>query len=153
MNTPQRKFVVVLVLGIAVCSAYLLATASPWLLVEPVRSSGFPLGTLVAWAGIASLPTASLLGFHQFLSRQARLARASRTLMIVLLVLCACWGFVSYALAGNWAFNFSDQSDSFQGSVAASELFRAYSLSIVVMTLLASAAIFAMALFSNRKSD
>lgn len=70
--------------------------------------------------------------------------------MICLLMLCAAWGFVAYGLAGNWAFNFSTQTDSFQGSVVAGEIFWAYSKSIVAMTLLASAILFAFSLFLKR---
>ena len=73
--------------------------------------------------------------------------------MIGMLLLCAAWGFVSYGLAGNWAFNFSNRAGSFQGSVLAGEVFWAYTISIVAMTLLASAALIALTLFSNRGGD
>lgn len=146
MSEPQRRILVILALMVFVGSAYLLATASPWLLIEPTRLSGLPLGTLVAWAGIVSLPVASFLGFHRLLNRDSRPAKIFRSLMICLLLLCATWGFVAYGLAGNWSFNFSNQTDSFQGSVAAGEIFWAYSKSIVAMTLLASAALFALSL-------
>jgi hypothetical protein len=33
----QRRLALILALGVFVCSAYILATASPWLLVEPTR--------------------------------------------------------------------------------------------------------------------
>jgi len=149
----QRKLFVILALVVCVCCAYLLATASPWLLVEPFRSSGLPLGTLIAWAGIVSLPMASFLGFHRYLNRQIRSARVSRSLMIVLLLLCAAWGFVAYGLAGNWAFNFSNQTGTFRGSSAAGEIFWAYSKSIVAMTLLASAVIFVLTLLMRRRDS
>lgn len=70
--------------------------------------------------------------------------------MIGLLLLCAAWGFVAYGLAGNWAFNFSNQSGSFRGSVAAGEIFWAYSKSIVGLAVLAPAVLMALALFSKR---
>ncbi|MEJ2257556.1 MAG: hypothetical protein P8X98_11230 [Woeseiaceae bacterium] len=145
----QRRLAVILALGVFVCSAYLLATASAWLLVEPLRLSGLPLGTLIAWIGIVSLPMASFLGFHRFLNRETRPARISRSLMICLLLLGAAWGFVAYGLAGNWAFNFSNQTDSFRGSAAAGEIFWAYSKSIVSVTLLVSAVLFALTLFKR----
>ena len=141
----KRRIAVISALGVFACSAYLLATASPWLLVEPVRSWGLPLGTLVAWAGIVSLPLASFLGFHRLLNRKTRPARVARASMIGLLLLCAAWGFVAYGLAGNWAFNFSNQSGSFRGSVAAGEIFWAYSKSIVGLAVLAPAALFLLA--------
>jgi len=129
---------------------YLLATASPWLLFESARLPGLPLGTLIAWAGIVSLPIASFLGFHRFLNRATRPARVSRSLIIFFLLLCASWGFVAYGLAGNWAFNFSNLTGSFRGSVAAGQIFWAYSKSIFAITLLASAALFALSLFTER---
>jgi hypothetical protein len=146
VSEPQRRLAVILALAVFVCCVYLLATASPWLLVESARVPGLPLGTLIAWAGLVSLPIASFLGFHRFLNREARPARISRSLMIFLLLLCAAWGFVAYGLAGNWALNFSNRTDSFQGSVAAGEIFWAYSKSIVAMTLLASATLFVLSL-------
>jgi len=146
----QRRVAVIMALGIIVCGAYLLATVSPWLLVEPAGLPGLPLGTLITWAGIVSLPMASLLGFHRFLNRDSRLAKISKSLMICLLVLSVSWGFVAYGLAGNWAFNFSNQTDAFQGSIAAGEIFWAYSKLIVAMTLLASATLFVLSLFLKR---
>ncbi|MGD8347544.1 MAG: hypothetical protein PVI83_09880 [Lysobacterales bacterium] len=150
MSKLQRRFAVILTLGVFGCSVYLLATASPWLLAESARWPGFPLGTLIAWAGIVSLPMASFLGFHRFLNRETRLSRISRSLMTILLFLCAAWGFVAYGLAANWAFNFSNTTNSFRGNVAAGEIFWAYSQSIVALTLLASAVLFAFTFFIQR---
>ncbi len=73
--------------------------------------------------------------------------------MICVVLLCVGWGFVSYGLAGNWAFNFSNRADSFQGSVLAGEVFWAYTISIVAIPLLASAALIALTLFSSRGGD
>jgi hypothetical protein len=153
MKKLQKRSLMILALGIFVCSAYLLATASPLLLVESARFPGLPMGSLITWAGIASLPIALFLGFDQVLRQRSRLARVFRSVMTGLLLLSAGWGFVSYGLAGNWAFNFSNQTDSFQGSEAAGKFFWAYSISIVTMTLLVSAVLCAFVLFSNRKDD
>jgi hypothetical protein len=150
MSALQRKSLLLVALAIFACSAYLLTTASPLLLVEPARFPGLPLGTLITWAGILSLPCASYLAFHRFLGRKTRLARVSKALMRGLLLLGAGWGFLSYGLAGNWRFNFSGQADSFRGGVAAGEIFWAYTISIVVITLLMSVAISVFSLFLNR---
>ena len=138
-----------LITRVSASSVYLLATASPWLLAESARLPGLPFGTLVTWMGIVSLPIASFSGFRELLSRDTRVARVFRSLMICLLLLCAGWGFVSFGLAGNWAFNFSNGADSFQGSVLAGEIFWAYTVSIVAMTLLASAVMFALTMISG----
>ena len=153
MKEPRRRFLAILALAVVVFTVYLLATASPWLSAETVGFSGLPLGTLVTWAGIVSLPVATFFGFDEFLGRETRVARTLRALMICMLLLCAGWGIVSYALAGNWAFNFSNRAGSFQGSVLAGEVFWAYTISIVAMTLLASAALIALTRFSNRGGD
>lgn len=150
MKESRRTLVVILALAIFFSSVYLLATASPWLLAESARLPGLPFGTLVTWMGIVSLPIASFLGFREFLNRDTRVARVFRSLMICMHLLCAGWGFVSFGLAGNWAFNFSNTADSFQGSVLAGQIFWAYTLSIVATTLLASAVLFALRLISGR---
>ena len=151
MNELRRKSLVFLALGVFACSAWLLATGSPWLLVEVTWAPGLPLGTLVAWAGIVALPVASLLGFHRYLDRDSRLSRASRYSVLCLLVLSAAWGLVSYGLAGNWAFNFSNQSESFRGSVAAGGVFRAYTVMVVAASLFVSVGLFIAAAVSKRK--
>lgn len=151
MNRLQRKTVVILALVVFVFSAYLLAMSSPWLLIQPVGLPGMPLGTLITWAGIVSLPVASLLGFHKFLSREIRPARVSRLMLIGLLLSCTAWGLVGYGLAGNWAFNFSNQTDSFQGSGTASKIFWAYSISLIVTSLLASVVFFVFTLFFRHR--
>ena len=151
VSEPQRRIGVILALGIFICSAYLLATSSPWLLVESALLRGLPLGTLITWAGIVSLPMASFLGFHQFLNRETKPTRVCRSFMICLLLLSTVWGFVAYGLAGNWAFNFSNQTDSFRGGVVAGEIFWVYSKSIVAITVLASAVFLALTLFLKRR--
>jgi hypothetical protein len=151
MSERQKIFVIILALGVFICSAWLLATASPLLLIELAPAPGLPLGTLVAWAGIVSLPVASFLGFQRYLDRDSRLSRASRYSMLCLLLLAAAWGFVSYGLAGNWAFNFSNQSGSFRGSVAAGGVFRAYTVAVVAASLFVSTGLLIVAAVSKLK--
>ena len=140
---------VMLALGFLACSAWLLATGSPWLLVEMTLAPGLPLGTLVAWAGIISLPVASFLGFQGYLGRESRLSRGSRYSLLCLLLLSVAWGLVSYGLAGNWAFNFSHQSGSFRGSVAAGGVFRVYTVTVVAANLFVSAGLLIAAVVSK----
>jgi len=71
--------------------------------------------------------------------------------MFCLLLLSAAWGFVSYGLAGNWAFNFSNQSGSFRGSVAAGGVFRAYTVAVVAASLVVSAGLLIVAAVSKLK--
>lgn len=151
MSERQRKFAVILALGVFACSAWLLATASPLLLAEPALAPGLPLGTLVAWAGIVSLPVASYLGFHRYLGRESRRSLTWRYSMLGLLLLSVAWGLVSYGLAGNWAFNFSNQSVSFRGSVAAGGVFRAYTVAVVAASLFVSIGLFIAAAVSKRR--
>ena len=91
VSERQRIIGVILALGVFICSAYLLATSSPWLLVESARLPGLPLGTLIAWAGIVSLPMASFLGFRRFLNRETKPAWVYRSFTICLLLLSTAW--------------------------------------------------------------
>jgi hypothetical protein len=153
MKQDHRNLLAFMAILVFAGSVYLLATGSPVLLLEAFGLSELPLGTLITWAGFVSLPVATILAFHQFLSQESRLSKAANSVMMVMLTLCGSWGFVGFGLAGNWAFNFSNRSDSFQGSVSAARAFWIYSVSTVAITLVTSIAILTFELFSNRRKD
>jgi hypothetical protein len=136
-----------LALGIFLGCANLLASGSPLLLVELPGVRGVPWGTLIAWMSIFSLPLAAFLGFHRVLNRGTLVARISRWLITFLVLLGASWGLVAYGLAGNWAFDFSNQAASFRGSVLAGEVFWAYSRSLVAVSILAAAFLLLLSLY------
>ena len=136
MSRSARRAAVVTALGVFAASVYLLVTASPVLVRMAIEPIGLPLGNLTTWAGIVALPTASWLAFSKYLAGHATANRFCRAVMLMLLVLAAAWGLVSFGLAGNWAFNFSASSESFRGSGLAGEIFRIYTVSIIAITLL-----------------
>ena len=142
-----------LALGVFASSAYLLLTASPLLAREAIAVIGLPLGNLVVWAGIFALPLACYLGFYGFLFQETRTSRLLRYGVRALLALAAAWGVVCFGLAGNWAFNFDGGASGFQGSVDAAMAFWVYSVSIVLVTLLAGALLVILSLRAARVRD
>ena len=140
----------IVALGVFVTSCYLLLTGSPLLLATAIERIGLPLGNVIVWAGMVSLPVATYLGFRSCLERETPLRRALRFVARALLVLGAAWGFVSYGLAGNWAYNFSVRAGGFQGSETAALIFWGYSFAVVALTLLLAIALLVLCRLPRR---
>ena len=153
MTPANRKAgLAVSLLVLAVC-LYLLVTASPLLLHTVPDTPGLPFGNLVTWAGVISLVTAVRLGFHDNLQSETLASRVLNAFTRVLLVLAIAWGLVSRGLSGNWRFNFSRNTDSFQGSELASKMFWVYTASIVLLSLLTTVLIFALSIVRSRRQQ
>ena len=99
-------------------SGFLLITGSPVLTTPITTEPSLPAGTLITWAGMISLPLSIYLGFHPFRAGERFLAIALK-LFIILAVL---WAPLSYLLAGNLSFSFSEKA-GFQGGQTAMRLF------------------------------
>lgn len=151
MNAPTRRAAVIAALGVFVASGYLLLTGSPLLLVTAIEAIGLPLGNVIAWTGMASLPLATYLGFHSCLDRDTSRHRALRIVARVLVALGAAWGFVSYGLAANWAYNFSVRAGGFRGGETAAMIFWGYSFAVVALTLLLAIVLFVLCRLSRSR--
>ena len=93
----------------------LLVSGSTLLMQEVFE--GFPGGTIIALLAI--------IGFSGmfFLLTRPLLFPYLRLFFGVHFVLSFLWVFMAYAMAGNWAMNFSSTAVGFQGSPRASSLF------------------------------
>lgn len=106
-------------------ATFLLVTGSPLLLLE-IGNAGFPFGTLITWLGVIALPLAIYFGSSKLQRPTGKTMRIFRLILLIMIVLACSWGFVSYFLAANWSFSFSNRATHFRGSPAAAWYFWRY---------------------------
>lgn len=118
------------------CSAtYLLVTGSHLLNYLLSASLGLPLGTLITWLGLLSLPGMLYFAFPSLRTPKGRTQQFLRSAWRISLLLALAWPFISFYLASNWSFSFRLQ-DSFRGSDRASYYFWCLCTATVVWPLL-----------------
>ena len=130
-----RPWLKVLPLLLLIGSSILLLEGSP-ILTQAVREGGgLPFGTLVAWVGIIMVPCSILLGIRLIRKPISPVYRFYNRAFLGLTLFSSLWGGVSYLLAGNWAFTFSE-SEKFRGSEQAGSVFMYYTGILISLTLL-----------------
>ena len=130
-----RTWLSILPLLLLIGSCILLLEGLP-ILTEPVIK-GFRLlfETFVAWVGITMLPFSILIGIRLIHKPISLVYRFYHRAYWMLTLLASLWGLVSYLLAGNWAYTFSN-SDGFRGSEQAFSVFIYYTALVISLTLL-----------------
>jgi len=129
-----RTWLRILPLLLLIGSGILMLEGSP-VLTEPLfKGSGFPFGTLVAWVGIIMVPFSILIGIRIIRKPVSNTYRFYNRVFWLLSLLSTSWGLVSYLLAGNWAFTFSNSSE-FKGSKQAYTMFLYYTGILISLTL------------------
>ena len=128
----NRRYIIFLLLVIFFGVAILLATSSSLLMVP---LGNVPAGTLITWLGLVSLPLLLVLLLRKLHKPENQVLNGFRTALFAILLLAVIWGFVAFALAGNWAFNFSSASPSFRGSVRAGVYFWNYTYAVAGLPL------------------
>lgn len=103
-------------LFILLVAIFLLATASPILIKPLLEEPYFPIGTLTTWLGFIALPTAIYFGISSTTQKWIK------AILKVIIVISVFWGFIAYAIAGNWNYAFEGQS-TLIGSIEDSEVF------------------------------
>lgn len=103
----------------------LLLSGSHLLTLPVVEGFSFPVGNLAAWLCLSMFPLSIISGIRYIRKPISRVYRFYRQAFVLYALLGMLWGFVSFQLAGNWAFAFSDQGH-FQGSDTAFRIFVSY---------------------------
>ena len=130
----QSKFYFFASLTIFIIVATLLITGS-FVLTEPLyNGSTIPMGTPLTWVGIMSLPLAIYFGIEQFRNPTKNYRFLSPPLKFSLAT-AVLWVPVSYLLAGNLSFSFSEK-EVFQGGQLAMKLFWGYTYGTVILPLI-----------------
>lgn len=121
-------------LAITLLVAALLITGSPLLLIGLDAADTIPSGTFITWLGLVSLPLTMLWGFKTLQQPTNSFTRTLATLLKISIALSVLWVPVSYLLAGNISFNFSEKA-TFQGGFTAMQWFWRYTYGIVIFPL------------------
>jgi len=127
----QPKFYFFASLTIFIIVAILLITGS-FVLTEPLyNGSTIPMGTPLTWLGIISLPLAIFFGVERF-RKPTKIYELLSQILKFSLTLAVLWVPISYLLAGNLSFSFSEKS-GFQGGQFAMKWFWGYSYTVAIL--------------------
>ena len=130
----NKKILFILSLIILIVSAFLLISGSP-LLVKPLtENSSIPMGTFITWFGMIALPLSIYLGINKLQQAANKRDQYFALLFKVLIVLAVLWVPISYALAGNLSFTFSEKA-TFQGGQSAMKIFWSFNIFLVIAPL------------------
>jgi len=92
----------------------LLVTGSSLLTIAVDRDKSIPLGTFITWTGMISLPVTIYWGIKNLRQPSIKLDRILSGLLKSIILLGILWVPISYLLAGNLSFSFSEK-ETFQG--------------------------------------
>ena len=112
-------------------SSYLLISGSQLLTLPLDSNDTIPLGSFITWAGMMSLPLSLYFASHKLRDPTKTIHRFLSVVLKLLIGLGVLWLPISYALAGNLAFNFTE-SPTFQGGQLAMKCFWALTYAIVI---------------------
>ena len=129
-----RSIFRVLPLLILVTSFIILLQGSPILILPVFEGSDIPGGTVIAWLGLITLPLSILVGVRYIRKPISVVYRFYKRAFFIYTMLGLCWGLFAYLLSGNWAFTFSSEQ-AFKGSDAAFNMFLAYTVFTVILSL------------------
>lgn len=108
---------------------FLLITGSSVLTIGLGPSNSVPLGNIITWAGMISLPLSIYLGVRNLRRPSGILNTSLAGLLKIILAMAILWFPLSYMLAGNLSFSFSEK-ETFQGSQKAMRWFWGFSYGI-----------------------
>lgn len=129
----KSVFIISLIVFFAV--VYMLFTASPFLEYELSSNPYIPLGNILTWAGLTSLPISIYTGISSIGKPETVFNRILKLIILFAMVLAILWMPVSYFLADNLAANFEAQ-EGFRGSTRAASCFWNYNYLVVGLPLL-----------------
>ncbi|NNF34725.1 MAG: hypothetical protein HKN68_11475 [Saprospiraceae bacterium] len=112
MNKRKIYFYSALILTLSVI--IFLVTGSSLLTVALDSDKSIPYGTLITWAGMISLPLTMYWGIKELRKPSSKLNRILSGFLKIIIVLGILWVPISYLLAGNLSFSFSEK-ETFQG--------------------------------------
>ena len=120
MNKRKTYFYSALVLTISVI--ILLVTGSSLLTIALDSEGSIPPGNLITWIGMISLPLTIYWGIKDLRKPSGKLNRTLSSLLKIIIILGILWVPISYLLAGNLSFTFSEK-ETFQGGQEAMKWF------------------------------
>lgn len=132
---PTREIILIVSIAAFLASGILLITGSAILTLPLISNPYVPWGTLITWVGLVSLPLCLYLGFKGIYQPTGKKYKLISGVVKMLVVLSFLWVPVSYLLAGNLSFSFTE-TPGFQGGQIAMRMFWIFSGALVVLPLL-----------------
>ena len=112
MNKRKIYFYSALILTLSV--VILLVTGSSLLTIALNSDETIPFGTLITWTGMISLPLTIYWGTKELRKPSSKLNRFLSGFLKIVIALGILWVPISFLLAGNLSFSFSEK-ETFQG--------------------------------------
>ena len=133
MNRRKIYFFCALILTLSVI--LLLVSGSSILTTALDRNRTIPFGTLITWTGMISFPLTIYWGIKEMRRPSRKLTKMLSVFLKIMILLGILWVPISYLLAGNLSFSFSEK-ETFQGGQDAMRWFWRLSYGIGVGTIL-----------------
>lgn len=131
----QRKTWLIISIIVTLISFYLLVSGSRLLTVLLIDKPQLPLGTISTWFGFIGLSSSIYLGVKNLRSPQNWMEKLLSQQLKASLTLSVLWILISFILAGNLTFSFSE-STTFQGGQSAMKIFWILNYAIVIIPIL-----------------
>ena len=147
----RRKIFFYSALIVTLSTLLLLATGSSLLTLAIDPNKSIPFGTLLTWAGMMALPLSLYWGIKELRKPTKTPNRLLSACIKILILLGILWVPISYLLAGNLSFSFSEK-DTFQGGQAAMRWFWRLSYGIPAGVLI-TALLYWMSLLKKKGPD
>jgi hypothetical protein len=135
MKMNRRKIWFLSSLIVTFFTITLLVTGSSLLMIALDDDNSIPLGTFITWAGMIALPLSIYWGIKELRKPSSKLNRFLSGLLKIIIILGILWVPVSYLLAGNLSFSFSEKV-TFQGGQEAMRWFWRLSYGIGIGSIL-----------------
>lgn len=113
----------------------ILVSGSSLLTMALDNSNRIPFGTLITWAGMVSLPLTVYWGVKKLRNPTTTLNKILSGFLKITITLGILWAPISYLLAGNLSFSFSEK-ETFQGGQTAMIWFWRLSYGIAIGAIL-----------------
>lgn len=133
MEKRKLCFIASLIVTLSVIT--LLVTGSSLLSITLDKNNSLPLGNLITWAGMVSLPLTIYWGIGEMRNPTGLLNTILSRILKLALLLAVLWFPISFLLAGNLTFSFSEK-ETFRGSQLAMKWFWGLSYGIGLGALL-----------------
>lgn len=149
MNRRKTYFYSALILTLT--TIILLVTGSSLLTMALDNDKLIPFGTLITWTGMISLPLTIYWGVKELRKPTRKLNKILSGVLKIIIILGILWAPISYLLAGNPSFSFSEK-ESFQGGQLAMQWFWRLSYGIGIGAILTLIIYWISLLFKKSKT-
>jgi heme/copper-type cytochrome/quinol oxidase subunit 4 len=128
-----------------------LVTGSSLLMIALDDANSIPLGTFITWAGMIALPLSIYWGIKELRKPSEKLNRILCGFIKIIIILGILWVPISYLLAGNLSFSFSEK-ETFQGGQDAMKWFWRLSYGIGIGSILTIIVYWISLIFKKNKT-